>query len=836
MYNGIGLQTPRGSGTNGYIQSNKFFVRPKTGKVVVDNAGKGFEAGQGTAGVTKKANKEILEHDRKRQIELKLVVLEDKLIDQGYTDAEIAEKLAEARRNLEAAENAAEGPGPISVSQKKVSDTQTHQIAARKEKQMETLRAALGIVVSEAPTQKRDDLDSTSGESNSDDELVDNQKGLNNDSKLYKKDSDDEKENLIRDVKFRKNEDGRGGVDEFGNHKNQDDKKWHDSESDSEKDVKRTRKNNQKTNQGSDSDRDLDVDGRNKSKKSSQKDKDSQRFDTDDSELDDEKYEKARKKYAKKNRRYDTDDSESDDEGYEKTQKRHGKKTRRHGSDTSESDDEDYEKTQKRRDKKNRRHDSDYSASDDEKYEKTSSRHDKKHRRDSGYLSSDDDKYQKAHRRHDSDDDDSGFDESSKLKTLKGKHHLEMNRRDDSESKSDMYSNDENKRKQVERKRNPETGGHRMEKKSYRLEENKKIDGRHEKGNRKYNVESDSETERGRKYRNIEKTTRRRHDSDGDDYHAQYKKIEKSQRRRQHDTDEDENDDGKSDSGIESNEYKHGKRDDIKSSGRKKSSHGGDLSSGEALGGFGSNLDEKAFRSNVGRDEDGKKQKSTSGKVDGLDTFRKLEELSRSKGDTVDSHGSREMTRAKRKADDRNVDEKPEAKSRSRTVGKEVDHSREQQKDPETDSRSYRLKDDQKRDDYSRSNRSARGHENDNTERAGRTHGRDELYRHSRRSERDYEEQRGGKRYYSRDEDESRGKKHKRDEEDIYRRDMKDEEQYQHGSKRQGRDEEEVRGSRRDESRHAESSKRVKYEDSGSGDRRRYDIDKQDDRRARPRD
>ena len=27
MYNGIGLQTVRGSGTNGYVQSNKAFVR-----------------------------------------------------------------------------------------------------------------------------------------------------------------------------------------------------------------------------------------------------------------------------------------------------------------------------------------------------------------------------------------------------------------------------------------------------------------------------------------------------------------------------------------------------------------------------------------------------------------------------------------------------------------------------------------------------------------------------------------------------------------------------------------------------------------------------------------
>jgi len=66
----------------------------------VADSRKGLEADQGSAGLTRKPNKEILEHDRKRQIQLKLVILEDKLIDQGYTDAEIAEKLEEARASF----------------------------------------------------------------------------------------------------------------------------------------------------------------------------------------------------------------------------------------------------------------------------------------------------------------------------------------------------------------------------------------------------------------------------------------------------------------------------------------------------------------------------------------------------------------------------------------------------------------------------------------------------------------------------------------------------------------------------------------------------------------
>ncbi|CAI0464079.1 unnamed protein product [Linum tenue] len=101
MHNGIGLQTPRGSGTNGYSQTNKFFVRPRTDNVA--HASRGCDEDQGTAGISKKPNKDILEHDRKRGIHVKLVVLKDKLIEQGYADAEIAEKMEEARKMLEAA-------------------------------------------------------------------------------------------------------------------------------------------------------------------------------------------------------------------------------------------------------------------------------------------------------------------------------------------------------------------------------------------------------------------------------------------------------------------------------------------------------------------------------------------------------------------------------------------------------------------------------------------------------------------------------------------------------------------------------------------------------------
>ncbi|KAL0917717.1 hypothetical protein M5K25_012800 [Dendrobium thyrsiflorum] len=144
MYNGIGLQTPRGSGTNGYIQSNKFFVKPKSARVDTSAVG-GSAQPEGFGGI-RKPNKDILQHDRKRQIHLRLLVLQDALADQGYTDAEIAEKIREAKKALEvelaASASTASGRPPLS---KRFFETQMHQIAARKEMQMETMRAAFKI-------------------------------------------------------------------------------------------------------------------------------------------------------------------------------------------------------------------------------------------------------------------------------------------------------------------------------------------------------------------------------------------------------------------------------------------------------------------------------------------------------------------------------------------------------------------------------------------------------------------------------------------------------------------------------------------------------------------
>ena len=78
-YNGIGLKTPRGSGTNGYVQRSLANIRRKPHAPYARDSG--FDQPQTKS---RKPNPEIMEHDRKRGIELKCLELQDKLEEEGY--------------------------------------------------------------------------------------------------------------------------------------------------------------------------------------------------------------------------------------------------------------------------------------------------------------------------------------------------------------------------------------------------------------------------------------------------------------------------------------------------------------------------------------------------------------------------------------------------------------------------------------------------------------------------------------------------------------------------------------------------------------------------------
>lgn len=79
MYNGIGLSTARGSGTNGYVQRNWAIVRPKEKTKYKTEE----ELEKSDASVNKQPNKEILDHERKRKIEVRCEELRQALEDQG---------------------------------------------------------------------------------------------------------------------------------------------------------------------------------------------------------------------------------------------------------------------------------------------------------------------------------------------------------------------------------------------------------------------------------------------------------------------------------------------------------------------------------------------------------------------------------------------------------------------------------------------------------------------------------------------------------------------------------------------------------------------------------
>lgn len=81
MYNGIGLRTVRGTATNGFVQRNASFVKPT---MVRARTGKGGEDWGSAVPKARKACAEIQEHDRLRQVEVKLIDYQETLEAAGW--------------------------------------------------------------------------------------------------------------------------------------------------------------------------------------------------------------------------------------------------------------------------------------------------------------------------------------------------------------------------------------------------------------------------------------------------------------------------------------------------------------------------------------------------------------------------------------------------------------------------------------------------------------------------------------------------------------------------------------------------------------------------------
>lgn len=78
MSSNVGLSTPRGSGTSGYVQRNLSALRPRDSTAPYPKDFDSLKHRQ------RQPDKEILEHDRRREIEVKVFELRDRLEDEGY--------------------------------------------------------------------------------------------------------------------------------------------------------------------------------------------------------------------------------------------------------------------------------------------------------------------------------------------------------------------------------------------------------------------------------------------------------------------------------------------------------------------------------------------------------------------------------------------------------------------------------------------------------------------------------------------------------------------------------------------------------------------------------
>ncbi|KAH7411610.1 cwf21 domain-containing protein [Phaeosphaeria sp. MPI-PUGE-AT-0046c] len=136
MADNVGLTTPRGSGTSGYVQKNRSLLRPRD---KVAPYPKDWEHAKHRP---RQPDAQILEHEAKREIEVKVLELRDKLEDDGVDEDDIDDQCEALRRKLEQERQDGKDLGP---NAKRLKSHQVHDLAKAKMEESERLRKALGI-------------------------------------------------------------------------------------------------------------------------------------------------------------------------------------------------------------------------------------------------------------------------------------------------------------------------------------------------------------------------------------------------------------------------------------------------------------------------------------------------------------------------------------------------------------------------------------------------------------------------------------------------------------------------------------------------------------------
>ncbi|GES62890.1 pre-mRNA-splicing factor cwc21 [Aspergillus terreus] len=189
MSSNVGLSTPRGSGTSGYVQRNTAFMKPRNTGYGAPYPPVSGANGDGRAFKQRQPDKQILEHDRRRAVEVKVMEERERLEEanerleeerakgkgKGKTDAgaeegeaeegdgervlseeEIEERCAALReRLLKEMEEEGDGGGKAKAKaaagrqqpreRRQFKAYQVHELAEAKIEESERLRRALGI-------------------------------------------------------------------------------------------------------------------------------------------------------------------------------------------------------------------------------------------------------------------------------------------------------------------------------------------------------------------------------------------------------------------------------------------------------------------------------------------------------------------------------------------------------------------------------------------------------------------------------------------------------------------------------------------------------------------
>ncbi|KAF2427170.1 cwf21-domain-containing protein [Tothia fuscella] len=138
MSSNVGLTTPRGSGTSGYVQRNLSHLRPRD-----DNHRSAPYSLDSPKHRPRQPDPSILEHDRKRKIEVTVYELRDTLEEEGtLTEDEIDSRCVALRKELEE-ESQKMGKGKTDA--RGLKSFQVHDLAKAKIEGDERMRKALGI-------------------------------------------------------------------------------------------------------------------------------------------------------------------------------------------------------------------------------------------------------------------------------------------------------------------------------------------------------------------------------------------------------------------------------------------------------------------------------------------------------------------------------------------------------------------------------------------------------------------------------------------------------------------------------------------------------------------